>query len=158
MADLLYSVWTGTPSNILDQSSQAQCWIKCWVSYSEPLSWNHSLAAKSGWSGGDSYSMRPLVGAGVVVFTVQSLTHTTEHIRAEYLSIFHVSFILICPYDMILSPPLWSRGQSSWLQTQRSGFDSWRYQISWEVRLELGPFNLVSTTEELLERKVAAPV
>jgi hypothetical protein len=26
-------------------------------------------------------------------------------------------------------PPLWSNGQSSWLQIQRSGFDSWRYQI-----------------------------
>jgi hypothetical protein len=26
-------------------------------------------------------------------------------------------------------PPLWSSGQRSWLQIQRSGFDSWRYQI-----------------------------
>jgi hypothetical protein len=43
---------------------------------------------------------------------------------------------------------------SSWLQIQRSGFDFWRYQIFWEVvGLERGPFNLVSTTEELLERK-----
>jgi hypothetical protein len=25
--------------------------------------------------------------------------------------------------------PLWSRGQSSWLQIQRSGFDSRRYHI-----------------------------
>jgi hypothetical protein len=24
-------------------------------------------------------------------------------------------------------PPLWSSGQSSWLQIRRSGFDSWRY-------------------------------
>jgi hypothetical protein len=23
--------------------------------------------------------------------------------------------------------PLWSSGQSTWLQIQRSGFDSWRY-------------------------------
>jgi hypothetical protein len=50
-------------------------------------------------------------------------------------------------------------GQSSWLQIQRSGFDSRRYQISWEaVGLERGPLSLVSTTEELLDRKVAAPV
>jgi hypothetical protein len=27
-------------------------------------------------------------------------------------------------------PPLWSSGQSSWLQIHRSGFDSLRYQIS----------------------------
>jgi hypothetical protein len=29
--------------------------------------------------------------------------------------------------------PLWSSGQSSWLQIQRFGFNSWRYQIFWEV-------------------------
>jgi hypothetical protein len=50
--------------------------------------------------------------------------------------------------------PLWSSGQSSWLQIQRSGFDSRRYHIFWEVvGLERGPLSLVSTTEELLERK-----
>jgi hypothetical protein len=37
---------------------------------------------------------------------------------------------------------------------QRSGFDSRRYQIFWEVvGLERGPLNLVSTIEELLGRK-----
>jgi hypothetical protein len=51
-------------------------------------------------------------------------------------------------------PPLWSSGQSSRLQIQRSGLDSRRYQIFWEaVGLERGPLNLVSTIEELLERK-----
>jgi hypothetical protein len=51
-------------------------------------------------------------------------------------------------------PPLWSSGQSSWLQIQRSGFNSRRYQIFREVvGLERGPFSLVSTTKELLERK-----
>jgi hypothetical protein len=50
--------------------------------------------------------------------------------------------------------PLWSSGQSSWLQIQRSGFDSRCYQIFWEVvGLERGPFSLLSTTEELLRRK-----
>jgi hypothetical protein len=49
--------------------------------------------------------------------------------------------------------PLWSTGQSYWLQIQRSGFDSRRYQIFWEVvGLERGPLSLVSTTEELLGR------
>jgi hypothetical protein len=48
---------------------------------------------------------------------------------------------------------------SSWLQIQRSEFDSLRYQIFWEVvGLERGPLSLVSTIEELLDRKVAAPV
>jgi hypothetical protein len=43
---------------------------------------------------------------------------------------------------------------SSWLQTQKYGFGSRRYQIFWEVvGLELGPLSLVSTIEELLERK-----
>jgi hypothetical protein len=50
--------------------------------------------------------------------------------------------------------PLWSSGQSLWLQIQRSGFDSQHYQIFLEVVcLERDPLSLVSTTEEPLERK-----
>jgi hypothetical protein len=54
-------------------------------------------------------------------------------------------------------PPLWSSGQSSWLQIQgsRVRFPSTTKKI---VGLERGPLSLVSTTEELLDRKVAAPV
>jgi hypothetical protein len=53
------------------------------------------------------------------------------------------------------------------LQTRRLGFDSRHYRIFWKekkrrrkqvVGLERGPLSLVSTTEELLDRKVAAPV
>jgi hypothetical protein len=56
-------------------------------------------------------------------------------------------------------PPLWSSGQRSWLQIQRPGFDSCRYQIFWlVVGLERGPLRLVGTTEELLDRKVVARV
>jgi hypothetical protein len=56
-------------------------------------------------------------------------------------------------------PPLWPRGQSSWIRIQRSGFDSHRYHIFWEVLgMKRGPLSLVSTTEELLQEKVAAPV
>jgi hypothetical protein len=54
-------------------------------------------------------------------------------------------------------PPLWSSGQSSWLQIRRRGFDSRHYQKQ-VVGLERGPLSLVSATEELLDRKVAAPV
>jgi hypothetical protein len=53
-----------------------------------------------------------------------------------------------------LRPPLWSSGNSSWLQMQRSGFVSRRYQIFWEVAsLERGSLSLVSTTKALVERK-----
>jgi hypothetical protein len=63
--------------------------------------------------------------------------------------------------------PLWSSGQSSWLQIRRPGFDCRHYQIFPKKRkkrkktvvgLERGSLSLVSTTEELLDRKVAAPV
>jgi hypothetical protein len=63
---------------------------------------------------------------------------------------------------LYFGPPLWSSGQSSWLQIRKPGFDSRHYQIFWEkkkvVGLERGTLSLVSTTEELLDRKVAAPV
>jgi hypothetical protein len=49
---------------------------------------------------------------------------------------------------------MWSSGQSSLRQNQRSGFDTRRYHIFWQaVGLERGPLSLVSTTEELLGRK-----
>jgi hypothetical protein len=38
------------------------------------------------------------------------------------------------------------------------GFDSRHYQKKKVMGLERGPLSLVSTTEELLDRKVAAPV
>jgi hypothetical protein len=53
---------------------------------------------------------------------------------------------------------LWSSGQSSWLHIRRPGFDFRDYQKKKVVGLERGPLSLVNTTEELLDRKVAAPV
>jgi hypothetical protein len=52
---------------------------------------------------------------------------------------------------------LWSSGQSSWLQIQRPRvrFPGTTKKI---VGLERGPLGLVSTTEELHDRKVAGPV
>jgi hypothetical protein len=55
-----------------------------------------------------------------------------------------------------MRPPLWSSGQSSWLQIWRPGFDSRHYKKI--VGLEWGPLSFVSTTEELLDIKVVAPV
>jgi hypothetical protein len=50
--------------------------------------------------------------------------------------------------------PLRSSGQSSWLQIQGSGFDSWDYQIFWEVVcLIRSPLSLLSTIEDILGRK-----
>jgi hypothetical protein len=52
-------------------------------------------------------------------------------------------------FVVYIGPSLWSSGQSSWLQIRRPGF----------VRGSgTGSLSLVSTTEELLDRKVAAPV
>jgi hypothetical protein len=62
--------------------------------------------------------------------------------------------IFISRLFWFLWPPLWSSGESFWLQIQRSGFDSGRYQIFWEVvGLKRGPLSLESTTEELPGRK-----
>jgi hypothetical protein len=58
----------------------------------------------------------------------------------------------------LVRPRLWSSGQSSWLQIRRPGFDSRHYQKKKVVGLERGALSLVNTTEELLDRKVAAPV
>jgi hypothetical protein len=67
-----------------------------------------------------------------------------------------VEFIIII--IIIMGPPPWCSGQSSWLQIRRPGFESRHYQKKIVVGLERGPLSLVSTTEELLDRKVAAPV
>jgi hypothetical protein len=76
---------------------------------------------------------------------------------------FHVAPGIHSPtllHPMVLTgPPLWSSGRSSWLQIRRPGFDSRHYQKEKKVvGLERGPLSLVSTTEELLDRKVAAPI
>jgi hypothetical protein len=72
---------------------------------------------------------------------------------------FRVNKYLVVLLNVVDSfrPSLWSSGQSSWLQIRRPGFDSRHYQKKL-VGLERGPLSLVTTTEELLDRKVAAPV
>jgi hypothetical protein len=60
-------------------------------------------------------------------------------------------FLSIWCIDRLL---LWSSDQSSWLQIQRSRFDSRHYHVAREVvGQDWGPFSLVSKIEELLERK-----
>jgi hypothetical protein len=65
----------------------------------------------------------------------------------------YVHFILFLKLFLLGGPPLWISGQSSWLQIRRPGFDFLHYQKKKVVGLERGPLSLVSTTEELLERK-----
>jgi hypothetical protein len=100
-------------------------------------------------------------------FSIQDslLPVPTPHDRWWYSSLVHcpyrtlqnvsrslLYFIFIMPISK--GPPLLSSGQCSWVQLQSSGFDSQSYQILWEaVDLERGPLSLVSTTEEVLERK-----
>jgi hypothetical protein len=60
--------------------------------------------------------------------------------------------------NTLLRPPLWSSGESFWLQIRRPGFDSRRYQKEKILGLERGSLRFVSTTDKLLDRKVAAPV
>jgi hypothetical protein len=54
-------------------------------------------------------------------------------------------------------PPLWSSGQSleAWVRFPALPPPPPKKKV---VGLERGPLSLVSTTEELLDRKVAAPV
>jgi hypothetical protein len=93
-----------------------------------------------------------------VVIEVLTGFQPCMQILIYYLSqVNKTSFQIISNLSSIFSfnwPSLWSNGQSSWLQIQRSGLDSWRYQIFWEVvSLERGPLSLSSTIEELLRRK-----
>jgi hypothetical protein len=60
---------------------------------------------------------------------------------------------LIC-YVEESRPPLWSSAESSWLRIQRSGFDFRCDRIFRDLMvLERGPLSLVSTAEEVVERK-----
>jgi hypothetical protein len=82
-----------------------------------------------------------------------------EIVMLDFLKEVVMKFFWDIFWKLLLFPaPLWSSGQSSWLQIRRPGFDSRHYQKKIVVGLERGPLSLVSSTEELLHRKVAAPV
>jgi hypothetical protein len=97
-------------------------------------------------------AMNSLAASGIVKY----LNIIIIIIRQTYILYILTSNLLS---DIIISwPPLWSSGKSSWLQIRRPGFDSRHYQKKKVVGLERGPLSVVSTTEELLDRKVEAPV
>jgi hypothetical protein len=53
------------------------------------------------------------------------------HIRCEVHREDAAKFV---QYGNVSWPPLWSSGQSSWLQIRRPGFDSRHYQIFWKKK------------------------
>jgi hypothetical protein len=70
----------------------------------------------------------------------------------KYNKLIAILFIVIQ-----IGPPLWSSGQSSWLQIQRPWFESHRYQIFWEVvGLERGPLSLASELYRPSDRRLSA--
>jgi hypothetical protein len=84
----------------------------------------------------------------VYSFILLGHTEGSEKINTPQV-FFIISFINGSQY---VWPPLWSSGQSSLLQIQKSGFNSRCYQIFWEVVcLERGPLSFVNTTGELLK-------
>jgi hypothetical protein len=56
-----------------------------------------------------------------------------------------IYYYLLLIFNVHTRPPLWSSGQSSWLQIRRPGFDSRNYQKKNVVGLERGALSLVST-------------
>jgi hypothetical protein len=79
--------------------------------------------------------------------------HITTLSASTVIKIIALQFTILL-YPLLLWPPVWSSGQSFWIQIQRSWFDSRRYQIFWEILgLERVPLSFVGKIEELLERK-----
>jgi hypothetical protein len=94
------------------------------------------------------YKLHDLV---LIVFSKECSLHPSLNYSHElcvyYLNVYYSWLFLFRPH-------LWSSGQSSWLQIQRSRFDSQSYQIFLEiVGLERGPLGFMSIIKELLERK-----
>jgi hypothetical protein len=75
-----------------------------------------------------------------------------EATYANFVSlVISVITLILTINSYVIGPLLWSSGQSSWLQIQRSGFDSQRYKIFWEVMgLEWCLLSLMSTIKGLI--------
>jgi hypothetical protein len=87
--------------------------------------------------------------------SIYSSFRTTDETEVSTTVNVHVVvYAVVKEGNDVPQPSLWSGGQSSWLQIQRSRFDSRRYQIFWKVvGLERGPISIVSKIEVLLRRK-----
>jgi hypothetical protein len=79
-------------------------------------------------------------------------TFQLKHLTCIFIGSGVIQFLhWLCSFWMLNTMgrlPLWSSGQSSWLQIQRSRFNSRCYQILWEiVGLERGPLSLMRMNE-----------
>jgi hypothetical protein len=100
----------------------------------------------------DLHTFRPTVDARTRVLSVHQPYPGNGFITISLW----VQFIYeIFFHSLILGPPLWSSGQSCWLQIQRSRvrFPALPNFFLEVVCLERGPLSLVRITEELLEWK-----
>jgi hypothetical protein len=93
-----------------------------------------------------------------VAFNLERIPRLVVHLPLLYRSMnsVHLRLFALMPQLMQNKQTQWleSASETSWLQIQRSEFDSRRYQIFGQVVvLERGPLSLVSTTEEPLQRK-----
>jgi hypothetical protein len=101
--------------------------------------------------------LSPLTYCPVIVqcLSILSLSPVLYNIlcHVSHILCLFIPYFSLCIFEhyVFIGSPLWSSGHSSWLQIQRPGFDSRRYQIFWEVAgRERGPLSLESTIKELL--------
>jgi hypothetical protein len=87
---------------------------------------------------------------------MERTTHASVHV-VSWFCYYKIQVLIksyFVRYVQNKRPPVWSSGQSSWLQIQRSVFDFLLYLIFWEVvGLERDLLSLLSIIEELFERK-----
>jgi hypothetical protein len=88
-----------------------------------------------------------------LLLAVSLITISTLQMEVIHSSETSTDFYLSWTITYMCGPPLWSSGQSSWLQIRRPGVRFPALPEKKVVVLEQGPLSLVSTTEELLDRK-----
>jgi hypothetical protein len=67
------------------------------------------------------------------IFSKCYYTNSVEFTNSSRFTVLEYDSNVFVWFVIEMRPPLWSSGQGSWLQIQRSGFDSRHYQIFWEV-------------------------
>jgi hypothetical protein len=87
----------------------------------------------------------------IIIFTIyRTLFESQPSLEESARSRLVFASLDLATIIILQGPPLWSSGHSSWLQIQRSGYDSRRYHIFWQIiGLERGPLRHVSTIEDL---------
>jgi hypothetical protein len=130
-----------------------------YYSYSKARSSGEEIIAYFSWYDSHRIKNDANSNSSILVYVFVVATPSGQDVRVPgyrtemYCLLWGTNWIYIY-YAEESGHPLWSSGQSSWLEIQRSGFDFRPYQIFWEVvGLERGPLSLVSTIEELLEKK-----